>query len=169
MLESNMFTRLKIFILAIVFTGSVKGQVYDYGIRQQVLEKNEVDSLFVFGKWSASGKTETHLTYLGEVTTKNGRVLKVMKSCWFWGPSHRATSRILIYNGKNQYLGNYALGMTYDLPDKLENGYLVFTNLNNPNCDKNVMTKVNFIRGLPNEIFIRCSGKNGNIYIFESE
>ena len=92
-----------------------------------------------------------------------------MKSCWFWGPSHRATSRILIYNRENQYLGNYALGMTYDLPNKLENGYLVFTNVDNPNCDRSVETKVNFTKGLPKEIFIRCSGKNGNIYIFESD
>ncbi|HOS47790.1 MAG TPA: hypothetical protein PLG57_04090 [Bacteroidia bacterium] len=73
-------TQQIIFILAILFSVSLKGQVNDFGIRLQVLDKNVVDSLFVFGKWSAKGKTETHLMYLGEVTTNNGRVYKIMKS-----------------------------------------------------------------------------------------
>jgi hypothetical protein len=165
----KMTTRLTILILTILFTCSVKGQVNDTEIRQQVLEKNSVDSLFIFGKWTESGQTETHLKYLGEVSTTDGRIFKIMNSCWFWGLSHRATSRILIYNDKNQYIGNYGLGMTYDLPDKLENGYLVFTNFDNRDCDKKLITKVNFIKGLPKEIFIKCKGEYGDSYYFATE
>lgn len=35
------------------------GQVSDNFIRQQVLKENIVDSLFVFGKWTIIGGTET--------------------------------------------------------------------------------------------------------------
>lgn len=158
-------TRLILLILTIFFTTSLEGQVNDNEIRQMVLDKNIIDSLFIFGKWTENGQTETHLKYLGEVTTKDGRVFKIMNSCWFWGLSHRATSRILIFNGNNQYVGNYGLGMTYDLPDKLENGILIFTNFENEDCDIKLITKVNFKKGLPNEIFIKCKEEYGDIYI----
>lgn len=163
----KMTTRLAILILALVLTKSVYGQVNDAKIRQQVLEKSLVDSLFVFGKWTERGQTETHLKYLGEVTMADGRVFKIMNSCLFWGLSHRATSRILIYNDKNQYVGNYALGMTSDLPDRLENGDLVFTNTDNQGCDKKLVTGVNFRKGLPSQIFIECKRGYGNSYTFD--
>ena len=31
----------------------------------QVLKKEVIDSVFVFGKWTGKGETETHLKYLG--------------------------------------------------------------------------------------------------------
>ena len=152
-----------------MFTGSAKGQVNDHDKRQQVLEKSIVDSLFIFGKWTEGGQTETRLEYLGQVKTAEGQIYRIMNSCWFWGLSHRATSRILIFNDKNQYVGNYGLGMTYDLPDKLENGVLIFTNFDNDDCDKKLITKVDFSKGLPKEIFIKCEGENGDIYTFSTE
>lgn len=152
-----------------MLTKSVNGQVNDANIRQQVLEKGLVDSLFIFGKWTESGQTEAHLKYLGRVSMADGRVFKIMNSCWFWGLSHRATSRILIYNDKNNYVGNYGLGMTYYLPDRLENGYLVFTNTDNQDCAKKLITRVNFTKGLPAEIFIKCKGEYGGSYTFSTE
>lgn len=101
--------------------------------------------------------------------TSDGRIFKIMDSCWFWGLSHRATSRILIFNGKNQYVGNYCLGMTNDLPDKLDNGILIFTNSDNEGCDKSVVTQVDLTKGLPKHIFLRCEGENGDIYSFSTE
>jgi hypothetical protein len=68
------------------------------------------------------------LIYLGQITTKNGRLLKFLTSRWFWGTSPGATSRIVVFNSKNQYLGNYYLTMTYDIPDKIERSFLIFQN-----------------------------------------
>ncbi len=73
------------------------------------------------------------------------------------------------FNGKNQYMGNYVLGMTYDLPDRLENGYLVFTNTDNQDCDQKLITRVNFTKGLPSEIFIKCKGEYSENYTFSFE
>jgi hypothetical protein len=121
------------------------------------------------GKWTEKNQTETHLKYLGQVKTADGRVYKIMNSCSFWGLAHRATSRILIYNDKNQYIGNYSLGMTYDLPDKLENGKLIFTNASNEGCETKLITRVDLTHGLPNVFFIKRKGQSGDFYAFSIE
>jgi hypothetical protein len=158
------FSALTFFILSL----SLTGQVNDRSIRQDVLKKGIVNKLFVFGKWKEKGETETHLKYLGKVTTKAGRTLKIMNYCFFWGLSKRATSRILIFNDRNQYVGNYGLTMTYDLPDKLEKGRLIFTNKGNEDCDKDLITSVNFKNGLPRQFFLKCKGEYGDIYSLDT-
>lgn len=47
-------------------------QVNSENIRQNVLQKAIVDSTFIFGKWTENGGTETHLKYLGQLTTVHG-------------------------------------------------------------------------------------------------
>jgi hypothetical protein len=75
----------------------------------------------------------------------------------------------LIFDDNNQYLGNYRFGGPYELPDKLENGCLIFKNFDNVHCDKKIITKVDFTLGLPDEIFIKCKGKYGDIFKFDPE
>lgn len=161
--------KLIILILISLVAKTAMGQVNDNSIRQQVLKENIVDSLFVFGRWTINGGTEIHLKYLGQVMTSDGRILKIMNSCCFCGLSRRASSQILIFNEKNQYVGNYYLWMTYDLPDKLENGVLIFRNKDKEDCDKSIVTKVDLTKGLPEHIFLRCEGENGDLYSFSAE
>ena len=143
-----------------------KGQVNEQKNRQQVLKKAIVDSVFVFGKWTKAGQTETHLKYLGQVVTKAGQTFKVLNSTWYWGISQRATSRILIFNNHNQYVGNYNLTMTTDLPTNMKNGEIIFRNTDE-DCDKNLVTIVNLKNGLPKQIFRKCKGNDGDIYSFD--
>jgi hypothetical protein len=161
--------RLTTLILTCLFTLSVKGQLNDFEMQRVVLKNEIVDSLYIFGKWTENGQTETHLKYLGKVVTPDGRIFKIMNSCYFWGLSHRATSRILIFNDQNEYLGNYVLGMTSDLPNKLENGKLIFDNNDNKSCDKTLISIVNFLNGIPKEIFIKCKDNSGDRYPFSNE
>jgi len=147
----------------------LNGQVNDSAIRCQVLEKGLVDSLFVFGTWTENGQTETHLKYLGQVTTTEGKTLKVMNSIWIWGASRRATTRLLVYNDKNEYVGNYVLHITSDLPDRMVNGKLIFTNRDNEGCDLNLTTEIDISQGLPPSIFIQCKDVWGDSYRFSSE
>jgi hypothetical protein len=155
---------------ALTFTVAVysNAQVNDQARRQKVLQKAIVDSLFIFGKWTEKGGTETHLKYLGQVTTKHGQTFKILNSSWFWGLSHRATSRILVFNDKNNYVGNYPLTLTTDLPTKMKNGKLIFKNTDE-SCDKNLATIVDFKNGLPRQFFRKCKGKFGDIYSFDTE
>ena len=144
------------------------GQINDHKIRLQVLKKGVVDSLFIFGKWTESGQEETHLKYLGKMITRSGQTFKIVNSSWFWGHAHRATSRILIFNEKNQYIGNYYLTVVDDLPTSLENGNLIFHNTD-AGCDKKVVTIINLKNGLPKSFFRKCKIKLGDIYTFDSE
>ena len=90
-----------------------------------------------------------------------------MNSVWIWGMSGRATNRILIYNEKNQYLGNYYLTTSSDLPTKLKNGYLIFTNTDK-DCDVKIVTRINFMNGIPKSFYRKCNKEYGDFYNFET-
>jgi hypothetical protein len=158
---------LLIFILFYSF--SVFAQINDNKIRLSVLKKGIIGRTFIFGKWTKDGDTETQLRYLGSVTTTQKKTYKLMTSIWYWGLSHRATSRILIFNKKNVSVGEYNLGSVYDIPDKLTNGKLLFNNNNNPNCDKSVTTIIDLTHGVPKTIFLKCEGEHGDLYSFSPE
>jgi hypothetical protein len=105
------------------------------------------------------------LVYLGEIKTKKGKHLKILSSRWYWG--HRATSRIIVFNGENQYLGDYYLNMTYDVPDKIEGTSIVFINNKGTDCTPGLITKVNFGNGIPREFFLQCREGAGDMYSFD--
>jgi len=79
--------KIKLIILTLItlFAIPAVGQISDNSIRQQVLKENKVDSVFVFGRWTINGGTETHLIYLGQVTTSKRQIFKIMNSCFFVG------------------------------------------------------------------------------------
>ena len=159
----------QILIIILLFSSLVsKSQTNDKNIREIVLKKNQINKEYIFGKWNQNGETETHLTYLGKIKTKKGKIYKIMNSTWIWGQSSRATNRILIFNEKNQYIGNYYVTMVTDLPTKLENGILIFKNVDN-DCDKNVESKVNLKNKLPKQFFRECKNGYGDIYVFDAE
>lgn len=157
-----------VIILLLVKTSPIYAQTDDGNIRLQVLEKRISNKMFVFGKWTENGGTETHLTYLGEVKTRTGRKLKIVNSVLLWGLSKRATSRILIFNNDNKYLGNYLLTMTSELPNELTNGNLIFKN-SIGDCDKDQTTVINLKNGLPRQFFRKCRKSEGDIFSFQSE
>lgn len=144
-------------------------QINETHLRKTVLEKNIPDSLFVFGKWSENGQTETHLKYLGSITTKNKKVFKILTSTWIWGLSKRATNRILIFNNKNQYIGEYSVEIVDDLPKKFKNGYLIFINSDSDDCDPKAISKIDLNNDLPKNFFVECKNGSGSIYTFSKD
>jgi len=136
---------------------------------QIVLNKNIPDSTFIFNQTKKDIYNETQLTYLGLISTNDNKNFKLLKSCWLWGLSKRATGRIIIFNRDNQYVGEYYVGGLYDLPEKLVDNSLIFTNAKNNDCDSKLKTVISFKKGIPEKIFIRCKNENGNIYTFSSE
>ena len=163
-----MNNRISISVILIYASLCLSGQVNDDSIRQIVLENNVTDSLYVFGEWNETEGTETHLRYLGTITSPKG-ILKIITSSWFWGPSKRATSRILLFNEQNEFLGNYYVSMTYDLPEKIENNQVVFLHSNTDDCDKKKVTRLSFESGIPDAFFLECKDGNGDLYKFDQE
>lgn len=164
-------TKFLAVLLTLAFSSVIEyanGQVTDGNIRLKVLTKGIVDSTFIFGKWTEKGGMETHLTYLGQVTTKTNKTYRIVNSVWLWGLSCRATSRILVFNEKNQYVGDYYVTTIPDLPVRLDKGRLVFKNEVDDDCDKRVVTFVNLKNGLPKSFFRKCTGNSGDFYAFGS-
>ncbi|RFZ94243.1 hypothetical protein D0C36_01420 [Mucilaginibacter conchicola] len=158
--------RLYTLTLLLFLSLSTMAQTNDKNIRLSVLRKGIVGKTFVFGKWTKEGETQTDLTYLGEVKTDSGKVYKVMNSIWYWGSSHKATSRILIFDGNNIFKGDYYVTVVNNLPTKLVNREMIFDNKNNFDCDISTLSKVSFRKGIPMQFFRACKGNSGDIYSF---
>ena len=163
---------MKLFLLLIVvcsnFTTTL-GQIDPSKDRQTVLEHDTVGQTYVFDRSKKGDYNRTEITYLGKLEAKEGRIFKVLISRWYWGISPRATSRIVLFNNNNQYLGNYYVGMTNELPTKIENNALVFDNKERENCDPKIITRISFTNGLPKQFFLECKNKMGDIYRFGDE
>ena len=163
-----MNNRISISLILLFGSLNLFGQVNDDSLRQIVLNNNVTDSLYIFGQWNATDGTETHLRYLGTIRSSEGKY-KIMTSSWLWGLSKRATSRILVFNEKNGYIGNYYVGMTYDLPEKIEDNQIVFLHSKTDQCDKERITRLSFENGIPEEFFLECKDGYGDIYSFDKE
>jgi hypothetical protein len=161
----------------LLFSQLVNGQVNHDKARQIVLSRNKIGKEFSFVQ-SKNVLVSNNLlydfdslvlVYLGTIKTKDRRILKIVTSRWFWNTSPRATSRIIVFNSKNQYLGDYYLTMTYDVPDKIEGTFLIFINKKAyTQCVYNLVTKVNFKKGIPKHFFLKCTKTMGEIYSFGS-
>ena len=137
---------------------------------QRVLNRNKIDKSFVFDKSTkADGQNITTFKYLGLVKASNGRIYKFMTEGFVWGLNSHTSGRILIFNHRNNYVGEYVLSDAFQLPDKLRNGIMFFSNSDAPDCDKGVLTKISVAKGLPKRIFIKCSETSGDVYSFTSE
>jgi hypothetical protein len=134
---------------------------------QQVLKAEKIGKEYSFRKKDGSRYDSLVLIFLGKVKTDKGRVLKIVTSRWYWGLAHRATSRIIIFNEKNQYMGDYYLTMTYDIPDRLEGNTLIFINGSEESCTPGLVTRVSFKKGIPKRFFLKCKENLGEIYSFE--
>lgn len=157
------------FLIVIFFHTIALGQVHPGKDRQSVLRHNKVGKEYVFDRSKAKDYNRTEITYLGQVKTSDGRIFKILISRWYWGLVPRVTSRIVVYNNRNQYLGNYYVDMTNDLPDRLKNNVLIFTNKDNEDCDQKLIPRVSFKSGLPKQFFLKCIRNYGSLYSFGDE
>ncbi|WP_299675740.1 hypothetical protein [uncultured Dokdonia sp.] len=160
---------LKLYMSFIWFIGlNIYGQIDNNVLYQKVLSENSIDSIYVFGQWNKIDGIETHLKYLGMICNKNEN-FKIVTSSRLWGLSKRATNKILVFSEKNKYLGNYYVTMKYDLPAKIENNQIVFSPPKEANCDKDLITRISFGKGIPEQFFIECKDGKGDIYLFNKE
>jgi hypothetical protein len=167
-MRNSMTYSLLLIVLCASFIASF-GQVNPNIDRQAVLRNDSIGVTYVFDRSKKNDHNRTEITYLGNLRAKDGRVFEILISRWYWGLAPRATSRIVVYNEQNQYMGNYYVGMTYDLPTKIDDNDLVFENKGRKDCDPKIVTRISFARGLPKQFFIECKNKMGDIYSFEDE
>jgi hypothetical protein len=161
---------LKILLAVILTTNSFKisEQIKQGDIWLQVLKSNRVGREFIF---KTEDNSVTRLTYIGLIRSKKGVAYKIMNSIWLWGEAnHRATTRILVFDSRDKYLGNYYLTMSCDIPSFIKANKLVFTNKrSSTDCDYKTITYVDFDKGIPKEFFRKCAGESGDFYTFDKE
>jgi hypothetical protein len=158
--------RFTLYLWAFLFSLTVSASAQENANSQfqKALRGGKIGKEVAFSK-KGNSLDSLVLVYLGEIKTKQGRRLKILTSRWYWG--QRATSRIIVFNGKNQYLGDYYLDMTYDVPGRIEGTSLVFVNNNKgTNCTPGLVTKVNFGNGIPREFLRQCRENAGDICSF---
>jgi len=109
---------------------------------------------------------EYRITYLGDIQTRNGKVLKFINNIIYSGEnedSKRASATVDIYDNMDQYMGSYQVGPDVSLPSDIEGSSLVFA-YNNEDCHQK--TVIDFADSIPRKIFIKCKGESGDIYSF---
>lgn len=155
----------KLFIALLLLPLLSSAQVNHFKAYQITLQYAQKGRVHSFDKSRKDDHDSLVVVYLGRIVTKKGGILKFLTSRWYWGLAPRGTSRIVIFNEKNQYLGDYYVTMTYDVPDKIEGKNLVFiSNKNSSNCPPGFVTRISFRNGIPKQFFVKC---NGDIYSFK--
>lgn len=135
-----------------------------------VLNKNQIGKEFVFDSSSkANGYDKVYIKYLGRIKTGQSDGIKILTYARIWGKNKHTTGIIFIYDLHNKFLGKYHLGSSNELPQKIKMNYLIFTNERRSDCDSKTVTKIDFSKGLKNEIFLKCKGSSGDIYSLSTD
>lgn len=93
------------------------------------------------------------------------KIYKILSIKNVWGSNTHTNGYIWIYNEKNKYIGRYVLGDAQDLPIKLEDNRLLFSN-KGKGCRKIINSMVNFYYGIPKRIQLPVCDGMGDIYEF---
>ncbi|WP_293938205.1 hypothetical protein [Sphingobacterium sp. UBA5996] len=155
----------KLLIISILLCLSCARQFRDTDeIVLSVLSKNVVGKTFRFNLSDKKDYlNEVDVAYLGEIETKAKEKYYIVTWGRVWGPNKHTSGSILLYDNKKQYFGNYVLGASSDLPIKLDKNELFFYNTTKNECDRSLITKIDFSE-IPKNIFIKCSGELGDVY-----
>jgi hypothetical protein len=135
-----------------------------------VSKKDKVNKIYSFdSSTKENGYDKTFVKYLGNIQTDRGEVFKVLSLARIWGKNRHTSGVIYIYNYINKFVGKYSLGSSSDLPDKVADNHLFFTNRHKSDCDSKMVTEVDFSKKIPKEIFLKCKDASGDIYTFSTE
>lgn len=133
--------------------------------RELVLKENAIGEKYIF-KVTGNSVNEFDVTYLGHINTIEHDNLHILNVSSYFGnqeDSKRGTGLLYIYNDKYENLGYYNLGNVSALPSYIKNNLIVF-DYNNEDCDGR--TEISLVDSIPSEIFVNCSDKGGDIYVF---
>ena len=167
----NCAQSMKVILIIVFFTlgfsrtSVVQGQAPNEWLK--VLRAGRINKEFIFDNPKDGVADKAWLKYLGVVSSKKGARYKVLSFISVHGISFRGTTKVLIFDTDNKYLGCYFLGMTCEAPDSIRNNAIVFTGKKECNCDPGRETLLNFKNGLPEKFFLPCRGEMGDLYYFQ--
>lgn len=174
--KQNVHMRLLYLILGLILfpTSKVFGQQINSvktfddlkQLRLKVIKDSVIGKKFYFDFTKIDGCNKTFISYLGQIKTIKDKNYKILTCFYVHGQSCRGTSRIVIYDLDNKYIGNYYVTMPSDLPDTIINNNLVYLKPNS-DCNFRKGAKISFKNGLPKSFFIPCDkADSGDLYSF---
>lgn len=113
----------------------------------------------------STGTCSAYITYLGYIVTAKDKLYKIISVKSIWGVNQHTNGTVGIYDKLNKYIGKYILGDARDLPIKVKNKPLIFSN-QKKECNVTFRKKINFTYGIPQKIFIPACEQFGDIYEF---
>ena len=141
-----------------------------YSLLSMVLKKNQVGKEFSFDSSSKeNGFDKTYIKYLGDIKCTPVKSLKFLTYSHIWGKNKHTTGILFVFGSDNKFLGKYHLGGSGDLPKRIEGPYLLFTNGDKSTCRRGLSTKIDFSKGLLDEIFIKCKRSSGDTYTLSKD
>jgi hypothetical protein len=115
-------------------------------LRLEVLQANSIGKDFEYDLTGQEGCSKTKLTYLGIISTSKNKKYKLLNSFFVTGYSCRGISRLVVYDDKNNYLGNYYF--EGPLPSSIDKNEIVFKK-GIRDCNNVKEVKISFNTGLP--------------------
>jgi hypothetical protein len=132
-------------------------------IIRAVLEESKVGEIYHIVNANSIVIEEYEVYYVGSIKSKNKEVYHFVNGVLFFGnyeDSKRANPSLFVFDDQQNFLGRYYYG-------SYSSG--IFTILDDKLCfpietDCDAVNNISFKEGVPNEIFVLCSGSSGNIY-----
>lgn len=137
--------------------------------RIEVLRAGVIGQANYFDFTDNDSCNKTCIKYLGQVRTSKNRTYEVLTCFNVSGTSCRGSSRIVVYNSDNEYLGNYWVPLPSYLPDTIIDNSLAFS-IPDPDCVNRTASTISFKNGLPRIITIHCSeAESEEQFLFSSD
>lgn len=168
-----MRTKIPMLIIIILLLGcdsseqKEKEKDFLYKTQDLVLSENKVNQEYFFKIMLKNKVAEYSTIYLGNIINNQNDTLKFVTTNIYSGnyeDSKGGDAIISIYNSKNQRKGYYYIGGAIKKPLKIIKNNL-YLPIQDTTC--NQTTTLNFSNSIPNEIFINCTEKSGDLYKFE--
>lgn len=139
-------------------------------LKRNALIKGKVGYDYIYDLTGIKDCNKTHIKYLGAVQTSKGTQYKILTVVTVYRTGKdmcKGGSSIEIYDSRNNYIGEYNVGVPEDLPTTLEKNHLIYKS-NSEECNLRKTNSINLGNGLPKSIYIKCSERGGDIYKFSS-
>ncbi|MFY7739800.1 MAG: hypothetical protein ACOVQC_04720 [Flavobacterium sp.] len=134
------------------------------------LKNNKIGKNYTYDLTKNKGCNKTTIKYLGVIKTNKGKQYKILNSFFVYSVAStcHGTSSIKIYDMKNNYVGNYNVGMPNDLPNKITENKLICW-VNSKDCNLRKGFSISFEKGLPKSFFLPCTENGGDEFRFSDE
>jgi hypothetical protein len=165
--------KMKNLLLLLFLLGCTISEMKDTGYDpvknylRSIISNDDNVGIKKFSSFSDSTIYEVEALYLGQMKQTGGESYKIMNVTYYTGileDAKRARGEILVYNYENDLIGRYGVGGITRLPTEIKGEEVLWFYPKGKCTEK---TNINFSKGPPDKIYIKCTSKGGDLFDFE--